>query len=112
MRILHAVEHQQQRLALRRFDQRFQFVLIPGPGRGVTRDDALMAQRADHAIQRLLRDTTHIDAFAPRVLLDLGQPRILAAGLDQDLADVVGVVLDGGGHGVDAGDPWVFFGHV
>src|SRR5690606_7273935 len=53
----------------------------------------------------------HVDALAPRAGFDLGDARVLRTGLKQHLAHVAGVVLDSRGHGVDAGDPLVFFAH-
>src|SRR3546814_20124278 len=60
----------------------------------------------------VLRHPAHVDVLAPRAGFDLGDARVLRAGLEQHLAHVAGVVLDGRGHGVDAGDPLVFLAHV
>ena len=92
-------------------DEALQLALVPGLGGGIAGRDALVAQRAGHAVQRLPGDTAHIDALAARVLFDLGQARVLAATLDQHLAHVVGVVLDGRGHRIDADDPLVLLAH-
>src|SRR5690606_40458786 len=94
-----------------RFDQSRQRVLVPGLRRGVACDRALVAQAAGDAVQRLLRDPAHVDALAPRIALDLDDARILGAGLEQHLAHVVRIMLDGCGHGVDAGDPLIVFAH-
>src|SRR5690606_28865408 len=92
-------------------DQALQLALAPGPRGGVAGDDALVAQVAGDAVDRLLRDPAHVDVAAPRLGLDLGQTRVLRAGLDQHFADIGGVVLDGGGDGIDAGDP-LFLAHA
>src|SRR3546814_3503847 len=80
--------------------------------RGVARDRALVAQAAGDAVECVLRHPAHVDVLAPRAGFDLGDARVLRAGLEQHLAHVAGVVLDGRGHGVDAGDPLVFLAHV
>ena len=105
MRVLHAVQQQQQRAAFGGFDQRLQLVLVPGLGGGVTRDHTLVAQAADDAGERLLGDPAHIDIEAPRQGFDFGQPRILRASLDQHFTHMLGIVLKRGDHRVDACDP-------
>src|SRR3546814_9884474 len=60
----------------------------------------------------VLRHPAHVDVLAPRGGFELGDARVLRAGLEHHLAHVAGVVLDGRGHGVDAGDPLVFLAHV
>ena len=111
VRVLHAVQDQHQRAPLCSLHQAFQLVLCPEPRRGVARSHALMAYLAAHAVQRLGVDPAHVDALAARLFFDLGQARVLATGLDQDLAHVVGVVLDGRGDSVDADDPLVLLAH-
>ena len=111
VRVLHAIQHQHQRLAFGRFNQAGQLAFVPGLRRRIARDRALVADRTADTVQRLLGDPAHLDALAPRVLLDLGDARILAAGLQQDFAHVVGIVVDGRSHRVDAGDPLVLFAH-
>ncbi len=64
-----------------------------------------------YAIQRLGVDPAHVDALAARLLFDLGEARVLAAGLDQYLAHVIGVVLDGRGDSIDADDPLILLAH-
>ena len=93
MRVLHAVQHQDQRFAARRLDQRRQGRLFNLPGRFVTRDHALVAQAAGDTIERLQGDTAHRDFVAARGFLYFGQPRILAAGFHQHLAHVRQIVF-------------------
>jgi len=58
-----------------------------------------------------MRDPTHVDLLAPRLLFDLGDARVLAAGFQQHLAHMFGVVLQRGGHRVQADDPLGLFAH-
>ena len=87
-------------------------MLVPGSGRRITRDRALVAQAAGHAVQCILGDAADLDAHAPCLLFKLGDARVLAAGFKQDFPDIVGVVLDGGGHGVESDDPLGGFIHA
>ena len=112
VRVLHFVQHQQQGLALGCGDQAFQLVLAVGAGGGIARGHALVAYRTADTVQRLAVHLAHVDALAAGVFLDLGQARVLRTGLDQHFADVLGVVLDGGGDGVDADDPLAVLAHA
>ena len=71
-----------------------------------------MAHAAGHAVQRLLRDPAHVDAEPARIALDLDDPRVLAAGLQQHLAHVLGIVLQCRGDRVEADDPLGLLAHV
>src|SRR5690606_18278642 len=112
VRILHTVQHQQQRAPAGGLDQAGQLVLAPGARRRVARGHALVADVAADAVQRLRRDAAHLDAAAAGLLLDLDQARVAGTGLDQHLTHVPGVVLDRRGHGVDAHDPLVLLAHA
>ena len=83
---------------------------MPGLGGVVARDHALVAQVTDDAGQRLRGDAARIDVEPAGRGLDLGQPRILRAGLDQDFTHVFGVILQCRRHRIDAGDP-LFLAH-
>ncbi|MDB6163520.1 MAG: hypothetical protein JWL98_952, partial [Xanthomonadaceae bacterium] len=88
---------------MRRFQQRRQLALLDPTRRFVTRDRALVAQAAGYAVERLQRYSSHGDLVPARGLFDFGQARIAAAGLEQHLAHVVAIVLDGRRDGVDTG---------
>jgi hypothetical protein len=111
VRILHAVEHQQQGLAAGILHEAGEIVLAPGLSGRVACHRALVAQSAGDAVQCLLRHAAHVDVATPGVALDLGDPRVAGARLQQHLAHVAGVVLDRGGDSVDAGDPVVVLAH-
>src|SRR5690606_12311958 len=81
--------------------------LVVGLRRRVARHRALVAQAAGNTVERVLRDAPHLDAATPRLLLDRADAGVLRARLKQHFAHVVGVVLDGRCHGVDADDPLV-----
>src|SRR3546814_14056369 len=76
VRVLHAVEHQQQRLALRGFDQPGQRILVPGLRSGVARHCALVAQAAGAAVERVMRHPATVDVPAPGDGLAPGDPRL------------------------------------
>src|SRR5690606_16257344 len=111
VRVLHAVEHQYQRAAFGGLDQLRQFMLVPGAGRCVARDRALVAQAAGDAVERLLRHPPHLDAEAARVALDLGDPRIPRPRLEQHLAHVLRVMLDRRSHRIDPRHPLTVLAH-
>jgi hypothetical protein len=77
----------------------------PGSPFVFARRHALVTHRTAHTVQRLGVHLAHVDALAAGVFLDLGQARVLRTGLDEDLADVLGIVFDGGSDGVDADNP-------
>src|SRR5690606_10537160 len=111
VRVLHAVEHQYQRAAFGGLDQLRQSILVPGAGRCVARERALVGQPAGDAVQRLLRHPTHLDAEAARVALDLGDPRIPRPRLEQHLAHVLRVMLDRRSHRIDPRHPLTVLAH-
>src|SRR5690606_16882337 len=111
VRILHTVEYQHQRAPFGGLHQPRELVLAPGARRSIARHRALVAQAAGNAVQRLLRDPAHLDAQAPRIALDLDDARIPRPRLEQHLAHVVPVMLDGRSHRIDPRDPLTVLAH-
>src|SRR5690606_14283615 len=75
VRVLHAVQHQHQGLAVGVLHQSGQVLLVPGPGGHVAGGDALVAQAAGDAVQRLLGDPAHVDVLAPGLGFEVGDAR-------------------------------------
>jgi hypothetical protein len=105
VRILHAVEHEQQRRTAGGFDQSFEIVLVVTLRRGVVRDDALVPHPARDAFKHVTADRAHGNTGRLRDGGQFDQARIACTCFDQHLAHADDIVFERGFDRVDAGDP-------
>jgi hypothetical protein len=92
----YAIEHEQQSILFRFFHQFVQFALGARRRRPVTRDGALVARPAGHAVKRLAWPRMRLHPEIARAVRQLLEPRIVTVGLDVQLQHVAGIVRQRG----------------